>query len=88
MRSENEWVEFDMIELEEARARKKDPRSFSRICCFKKCVIGPVENSKSPIVANTLNIIMIGFNVLTATYTMQDHWSWLIYVNILIGMIA
>ena len=29
------WVDFEEMEVEEARARRRDPRSFSTIFCFK-----------------------------------------------------
>jgi hypothetical protein len=29
------WVDFEEMEVEEARARRKDPRSFSTIFCYK-----------------------------------------------------
>ena len=32
--TDQEWTQFDMMELEEARSKKKDPKSFSTIFCF------------------------------------------------------
>ncbi len=76
------------MEVEEARARRKDPRSFSTILCFNKCLTGPPEKSTSPKVANAVNIVMIGFNILAMTYTLKGQWIWLVSLNVCIGIIA
>lgn len=85
---EGAWVEFDMVELEQAKRRRKDPRSFSEIFCFKKCLSGPSEKSTSPKIANAVNIIMLCFNILMASYGLDMTWQWLIYLNICFGLIA
>lgn len=85
---DEEWVDFGVVELEEAKQRKKDPGSFSVICCWKKCLMGPKEKSSSPKIANGVNFMMLAFNVLTLSYTMRDEWIWLTSLNIGIGMIS
>ena len=66
---DDDWVEFDVMEIEEALRRKKDPRSFSEPFCFRKCLVGPPEKKTSSIVANSVNILMIMFNILAMTYS-------------------
>ena len=76
------------MELEEARSRRKDPRSFSEIFCFKQCVSGPREKSRSALVANLVNALMLAFNVLMLTYALKGCWVWFSYMNIGIGLVA
>lgn len=85
---DDEWVEFGVMELEEAMSRRKDPRSFSQIFCCGKCLTGPSEKNTSPYVANTINIVMILFNVLMYSYTLKGMWQWLIYLNIGLGLLT
>ena len=85
---DDDWVEFDVMEIEEALRRKKDPRSFSEPFCFGKCLVGPPEKKTSSIVANSVNIIMIMFNIVAMTYSCQGAWSWLISLNIIIGILT
>ena len=85
---DEDWVDFGVMELEEAKQRKKDPVSNSRICCWKKCLMGPKEKASSPMTANAVNFVMIAFNVLALSYTMHGEWIWLCSLNIGIGMIS
>ena len=85
---DDDWVEFGVVELEEAMQRRKDPRSFSEIICFKQCLVGPSEKSKAPKIANAVNILMISFNVLTISYTLEGQWSWLVALNIGLGCLT
>ena len=78
-----------MVEVEEAMRRKSDPSSFSQIICGKRCLTGPSAKSTSPKVANTVNIVMIGFNILTISYTLRGEWfSWLVALNIVLGCLV
>jgi len=85
---EKSWVDFDAMEVEEARAKRKDPRSFSQIFCWKQCVTGPQDKSTSPKVVNAINIFMIAFNLLALTYTFKGSWTWLVSLNIFVGLIS
>jgi len=77
------------MELEEAMRRRKDPRSNSQIICCKRCLVGPSEKSTSPKVANTVNLLMIGFNILSICYTLRgEELAWLVSLNIGLGLIA
>ena len=76
------------MEVEMAMQRRKDPSSMSRICCWKKCIMGPKKSSTSPKVANLINIIMIAFNIVTLCYTLKGMWQWLVIINIIIGCLA
>ena len=82
------WVDFEAMEVEEARSRRKDPRSYSTIFCFNQCLTGPSEKATGPKVANAINMMMIGFNILAMTYTLKGQWVWLVSLNICFGIIA
>ena len=62
------WVEFDILELEDARTRKKDPRSFSRIVCWNLCIMGPGEKGGSSYLATIVNMIILALNVAMLSY--------------------
>ena len=59
----------------------------SRIVCFNKCLMGPA-GSKSPIVTNMINFLMIGLNIATLNMMLDDGWIWLISINIAIGCLT
>ena len=82
-----EWSEFSDDELEDGFGQGYDPATKSRIICFNKCLVGPA-GSNSPIVTSIINIMMIGFNILTLAYTLRGSWYWAISLNIFIGMMA
>ena len=73
-----------MEENELAQAQGADPTSRSRIVCKGKCLMGPA-GTKSPLVTNIINFIMIGFNVLAIPYTLEGAWTWLVSINIAFG---
>lgn len=81
-------MHFDILELEEAQKHKKDLSSRSRIICWKRCFVGPKETSKSPMVTNLVNMIMLGLNFATLFYGLKGSWRWLVSINILIGFLA
>ena len=82
------WEEFDIMELETAKAQRKDPSSNSRITCFKKCLAGPKERSCSSKVANIVHFIVIMFNVLGAVKFSDEKWIYLVFYNILLGCLT
>lgn len=86
---DNDWTEFDVMELEDAMRRRKDPRSNSQIFCCGRCLTGPSEKSTSPKVANFINLLMLAFNLLTILYTLHgEKLAWLVSINIAIGLTA
>ena len=85
---EDTWQEFDIVELEEAKQRKKDPTSFSRVICFGKCLVGPKEKNGNVYVANIVNISMIAFNTVMLSYNLKERWIWLTILTIVIGCIT
>ena len=51
--------------------------------------MGPSAKSTSPKVANIVNMIMIGFNILTICYTLRGEWAnWLVAINIVLGCLT
>ena len=77
-----------MMELEEARGQKKDPRSFSRIRCFGKCLCGPEGLNSGPKVANTINFIMLVLNFLSMSVFLEGNLTWLVAANIILGIMT
>ena len=84
---EEEWDEFTIHEHEAAQRAGKDPSSRSRICCRRKCLMGPA-GTKSPLVTNILHFMIIGFNVAAIPYTLDYSWTWLASINIAFGCLA
>lgn len=82
------WEEFNIIELEEAYALRKDPSSYSQIICFKKCLVGPQEYSCSSKVANIVHFVVIMINVLGAVKFSDEKWIWLVFCNIGLGCLT
>ena len=74
--------------MEEAKQRKKDPTSFSRIICCGKCLVGPKDKNGNIYVANIVNILMIALNITMVSYTLLWSYVWLTSINIGIGVIA
>ena len=85
---DEQWVEFDVLELEEAKQRKKDPRSFSRIICCGKCLVGPEDKNGNTYVANIVNFVMLGFNIVMISYTMKDEYIWLTSLSLFVGCLT
>jgi len=77
-----------MFELEDARGQHKDPRSFSRIICFKSCLRGPEEHTTGPAVANIVNIIMLILNMLALFIFLEGNFIWLVTLNIVLGVLT
>lgn len=77
-----------MFELEEARGQSRDPRSFSRIMCFKQCFRGPAEFRTGPVVANVINIIMLILNALAMFIFLERNLIWLVSLNIVLGFLT
>ena len=76
------------MEVEEAMRRRKDPRSLSRILCYGKCLTGPSNKGTSAVIANMLNLILIGFNIVMVCYTLKESWIWLCSISIAFGVIS
>ena len=76
------------MELEEAYALRKDPRSLSQIFCCKLCLVGPKKHACSARVANTFHFIVIALNVLALAKFEDEKWNWLIISNIFLGCLS
>ena len=87
-KDDKSWVEFDVMEIEIAKQRKKDPRSFSQILCWGNCLLGPEDSSTSAKVANAVNIMMIGFNMLMASWVFWANWRFVAGANVFLGVLV
>ena len=49
--------------------------------------MGPA-GTKSPLITNILNFMIIGFNIAAIPYTLDYSWTWLVSINVAFGCLA
>ena len=79
-----------MLELEEARARQKDPSSRTRKICGGLCILGSDDRQTTPIVACVLFAIavMITLMLTFIVYENLQRWQTLGYVTSAFSMLT
>jgi len=79
----NDFEEFNVLELEEARSRQKDPSSRTRRICCKLCILGPSDQQGTPIIAIGLTLIaaMLVHLLTFIVYENAQAWQTLGFVT-------